>query len=99
MIANLPEKLRSLREKFGYSQKQVAQMLGVSASIISCYESGERTPSTEAILSLAYLFRCSTDFLLGRESTYTTSPLSTEGLSSEEIAVLQSVIETLRKRK
>ncbi|MDE6714674.1 MAG: helix-turn-helix domain-containing protein [Lachnospiraceae bacterium] len=31
------------------------------------YESGERTPSVEALMSLARLYHCSTDYLLGFE--------------------------------
>ena len=61
MIKNLPEKLKSLRTKYGFSQKQVADKLGVSPSIVSGYETGERTPSTVILLSLTYLFGCSTD--------------------------------------
>ncbi len=44
MIKGLPEKLRNLRTRYKYSQKQVAQKLGVSPSIVSGYETGERTP-------------------------------------------------------
>ena len=53
MIKNLPEKLRVLRTKYGLSQKQVADKLGVSPSIVSGYETGERTPSTEILLALS----------------------------------------------
>ena len=62
MIKDLPQKLRSLRERYRYSQKDVANKLGVSPSIVSGYETGERTPSTEVLLSLAYLYKCSTDY-------------------------------------
>ena len=47
MIKDLPEKLKKLRIKYGYSQKQVADKLQVSPSIVSGYETGERTPITE----------------------------------------------------
>ncbi len=96
MIGKLPQKLRTLREKFGFSQKQVATALGVSQSIISSYENGERTPSTQALLSLAYLYRCSTDYLLGRDTAYQFSALSTEGLSPDQVAALQALIASMR---
>ena len=48
MIKDLPEKLKLLRVKYGYSQKQVADKVNISPSIISGYETGERTPSTDA---------------------------------------------------
>ena len=64
MINGLPEKLKKLRQKQGYSQQKVAKRLEVSPSIISGYETGERTPSVEMLLALSYLYRCSTDYLL-----------------------------------
>ena len=45
MIKGLPTKLQSLRAKYGYSQKQVAEKLNVSPALISSYETGERTPA------------------------------------------------------
>ena len=67
MIKDLPIKLKDLRIKYGLSQKQVADKLNLSPSIISGYETGERTPSVENILALSYLYKCSTDYLLGLE--------------------------------
>ena len=55
MIRGLPERLKENRKRYGYSQKQVAAKLGLSPSIVSGYETGERTPSTEVLLSLSYL--------------------------------------------
>ena len=47
MIKGLPEKLKLLRTKSNLSQKEAANRLGISPSIVSSYETGERTPSTE----------------------------------------------------
>ena len=68
MIKGLPEKIKSMRKSLGYSQNAIAQQLNVSPSIISSYERGERTPSVEILLSLANIFHCSTDYLLGKSS-------------------------------
>lgn len=51
MINGLSEKLRELRMNAGLSQRAVAKNLAVSPSIISSYETGERTPSVENLLS------------------------------------------------
>ena len=59
MIKDLPEKLKALRAKHNLSQKDVARKLNVSSSIISGYETGERTPSTENILALSQIGRAS----------------------------------------
>ena len=63
MIAGLPEKIKKLRVKNGFSQREVAKYLDVSPSIISGYETGERTPSVEMLQSLSNQYQCSTDYL------------------------------------
>lgn len=50
MIQGLAERLKKLREKYHYSQKDVAKQLNISPSIVSGYETGERTPSAENFL-------------------------------------------------
>lgn len=67
MINGLADRLKELRLKYNYSQKDVANKLGISPSIVSGYETGERTPSVDVLLSISYLYKCSTDFLLGRD--------------------------------
>ena len=96
MINGLPEKLRELRTKNGISQRIVAQKLDVSPSIISSYETGERTPSVENLLLLSYLYRCSTDYLLGRETISPKMTLAVEGLSPKQVQLLTELIETMR---
>lgn len=97
MIKDLPEKLKLLRIKYGYSQKQVAQKLRVSPSIVSCYETGERTPSTENLLSLSYLYNCSTDYLLGKQSNAPQFVINTDGLTDKQITAIINLIETFKK--
>ena len=97
MIRDLPEKLRDLRTKAGLSQRVVANQLRVSPSIISSYETGERTPSTENLLALSYLYCCSTDYLLGREPVSQQSVLSLEGLQPKQAQLLRELVETMRR--
>jgi len=96
MIKNLPMKLKELRQLNNYSQKDVANKINVSPSIISGYETGERTPSIENLLSLSYLYKCSTDYLLGKTNNTPIVTLDTDGLTTEQIQALQSLIETMR---
>ena len=98
MIAGLAERLQELRFKNGYSQRQVADRLGLSPSVVSGYETGERTPSAQALLALSYLYRCSTDFLLGRDGSAPTESLDTEGLSPSEISALRVIVEAMKKK-
>ena len=97
MINGLPEKLKSLRVKYGYSQKQVAEKIGVSPSIVSGYETGERTPSTEILLSLSYLYNASTDYLLGKSTTIPSIAISLEGLSEKQISAITLLIDTIKE--
>lgn len=98
MIKDLPQKLQALRVKYGYSQKQVAEKLGVSPSIVSGYETGERTPSTEVLLSLSYLYNCSTDFLLGKQSNAPQFIFGTDGLTDKQIHAIASLIDSIRDK-
>ena len=98
VIKGLPQKLKQLRKKQGLSQKQVADRLNISPSIVSGYETGERTPSTENILALSYLFNCSTDYLLGRQSANQNIILNTKGLSDNQLQALQALIDTIKQR-
>lgn len=98
MIRDLPTKLHALRIKYGYSQKQVAERLGVSPSIISGYETGERTPSTEVLLALSYLYNCSTDYLLGRQTAEPQIPLDTDGLTDKQISALADLIKAIKEK-
>ena len=95
MIKGLPEKLANLRVKYGYSQKQVADRIGVSPSIVSCYETGMRTPSTEVLLSLSYLYNCSTDYLLGKPAI--SIKIDADGLSDKQIQAIIQLIDSMKK--
>jgi len=98
MIKKLPERLKELRTLHNYSQKDVATKLNVSPSIVSAYETGERTPSTDNILALSHLYKCSTDYLLGKSTTAPNVTLDTSGLSAEQIHALQTLIKTMKHR-
>lgn len=96
MINGLPQKLKALRIKYGYSQKRVAEKVNVSPSIVSGYETGERTPSTEVLLSLSYLYNTSTDYLLGKEEVSPNNTLDVSGLTNNQIASLARLIDSIR---
>jgi transcriptional regulator with XRE-family HTH domain len=97
MINGLPNRLRSQRNKYGLSQKDVAAKINSSASIISAYETGERTPSVEALLALANLYQCSTDYLLGKSQTIPETYLDISDLTEPQLAALRQLIKTFRE--
>jgi len=44
-----PQQRRSLRERSGLAQGDLARVLGVSASAVCRYETGERTPRSDVL--------------------------------------------------
>ena len=60
------------------SQKFVALSVGVSAPMVSQWESGIKEPSKENIVKLADLFGVTTDYLLGHDSAESDSALTVD---------------------
>lgn len=59
-------RLRELRKKFGLSQQQVADTLGISRTAYNKYESGIIKP-VRKLNELAALFGVTSDYILGRD--------------------------------
>ena len=59
-------RIRELREDRDLPQKQVAQMLGMSQTGYSKYETGENDVPTQVLLKLADFYDTTVDYLLGR---------------------------------
>ncbi|MBS7183565.1 MAG: helix-turn-helix transcriptional regulator [Eubacterium sp.] len=98
MIKDLPEKLRLLRLEKKYTQKELAKLLDVSPSIVSGYETGERTPSLENLKALATLYDCSADYLLGVHHEEPSITIDTAGLTLQQITVLQDLISVMKDK-
>ena len=97
MISGLAERLKELRMENNLTQKQVADILKISPSIISGYETGERTPSVEVLLSLSYLYKCSTDYLLGREIKIICPSIDAGGLTDGQVQAISNLIDSIRQ--
>lgn len=59
-------RLRDLREDKDLSQKELAQILGMSQTGYSKYETGENDISTQILMKLADFYHTSVDYILGR---------------------------------
>ncbi len=97
MIKGLGQRLQEQRILKNLSQKQVALSVGVSASVISNYESGERTPSVEILLLLAQLYHCSTDYLLGIDKSGKDKLLDASMLNHKQFKILESFLLSLEE--
>ena len=60
------QRIRDLREDHDLTQKQIAQMLGMSQTGYSKYETGENDIPTQVLIKLADFYQTSIDYLLGR---------------------------------
>lgn len=89
-------RLKQLRLDKHMTQAQVAERIGVTASMVSSYETDIRLPSFEVMVRIADLFGVTVDYLLCREDKRF---LDISSLSDEEAAVICSMIEILKKRK
>ena len=91
MIKGLDKRLQICRMNCDYSRNQVAQLIGVSESMIGLYETGTRQPSLTNLIKLASLYKVTTDYLLGCEKSDNDS-ISISGLSPQQIQAITFTI-------
>jgi len=92
-LVNMGNKMKTLRVERNFTQKQVADRVGVAVSAISSYESGMRYPSYEVLIRYARMFHVSSDYLLGISSKRT---LDVSALDDHEIEVISQLIEIIK---
>lgn len=71
---SLGYRIKYLRERNNISQKDFANKIGVSNTVLSRYESGDRKPDYDTLQLIADFFEVSTDYLLGRTDTPALTP-------------------------
>ncbi|HVJ50258.1 helix-turn-helix transcriptional regulator [Desulfitobacterium sp.] len=71
---NIGAQIKVLRENSGFTQKNIANYLGVDQSLISKFEAGERPISADMLERLVTLFGCSISVF--KEATAEYKPLS-----------------------
>ena len=81
---SIAERLQDLRKKAGYSQEQVAEMMGISRQAISKWESGQGNPEIDNVVKLTEIYNVSTDYiLLGHENKISVSEPEKKTMSKE----------------
>lgn len=97
MIMDLSKRLYASRINSNLSRKQVAELLGVSQSLIGLYESSDRQPSLENIVKLSGIYKVTTDYLLGCEpAQYDT--ISLYGLNNKQIEAITLTVKCFRNQ-
>ncbi len=62
----MSERLHTLREGMRFSQKKMADLLGVAQPSINRYEHGQSVPSVDILMKYADYFDVSMDYITGR---------------------------------
>lgn len=87
--------LRDLRKQKGYTQKRLAEVLNVSETTISKYESNTAVPPFETVRAIAAWFNVSIDSLAGNEEPH---KVSLYGLTDVQIAIVKELVQQYNKK-
>lgn len=84
-------RIKEAREKAGYSQKELAEIIGVAPNTFHGYESGKHDPKSDLLIKIANACHVTTDFLLGTSDSMSPAikiekspPLSDEAMKLAE---------------
>lgn len=89
------ERIKGLREQKGLTQAELAKQLGITRSSVNAWEMGISVPSTQYVVEIAYLFKVSTDYILGVD---TSASVSVSGLTEKDIQIVHSLIDHLKSK-
>ena len=67
----MPIRIKSLRKRDNYTQKELAEKLYKSESTVRMWELGKSEPDTQSINALSDIFSISTDYIIGLPYTIT----------------------------
>lgn len=94
-MVDFSQRIKQLRKDKHMTQAQVAARIGVTASMVSAYETDIRQPSYEVMVKIADLFGVTVDYLLCRQDKRF---LDISELSDEEAAVVCGMVELLKRK-
>lgn len=112
-MARFGDRFKLLRKEQNLTQQEIADKINnkynltFGKSAVSQYENNKRIPEIFALEKFADYFDVSIDFLLGRtsirnikEKIYSNAfnSISTEGLSEEDLEMIEAMIERLKRK-
>jgi transcriptional regulator with XRE-family HTH domain len=98
-MAFRPDLLRGLRETKGFSQEKLAEIAGLSQSVITKAEQGKSVPGGDVLDKLASALDCTMDYLFGRgDAEYGGLPAAAAKMAFDVFARQASVTEQQRDR-
>ena len=94
------ENLRAQRERRGYTQKEMAELIGVAKSTYSLYESGNREPNVMTIKKIADVLTVSADCLLGlEEQTTIAAHFDGDEFTESELEEIKQFAEFVKNKR
>lgn len=76
---SIGERIKKIRQEKGYTQQELAEMIGVAKNTITGYEKGNREPDATKIIALSKALNVPGDWIIGnKDSSY--SYLSVDAL-------------------
>jgi transcriptional regulator with XRE-family HTH domain len=83
------DRLKSLREQRGWSQRELSRQCGLGETAIGLYERGDAEPTAKHLRMMAETLAVSTDYLLGL-SDYPTAQFGSSEINDDERAIIQA---------
>ena len=91
---DFPNRLKNLRNKYGYTQSDLAKKLSLTRASVNAWEMGLSAPSTPFFVELSRIFHVTTDYLLGLDDCIT---IRTNDLSDREISAVLNIVESFHE--
>jgi transcriptional regulator with XRE-family HTH domain len=92
------DRLRALRESKGFSQEKLAELAGVSQSVIPKAEKGKSVPSGDVLHKLSCALDCTMDYLYGRGDCYENVEMAASQMSFDAFVRQEGVTNEQRER-
>lgn len=85
------DRLRSLRNKQGYTQEELSVLVNIGSRQIWRYENGETSPDSDTLAAISKVLSTSADYLLGLTDDPTPNNQILVQLSSTERAIIAAL--------
>lgn len=66
LLSEFSKRLREIRRKKGFKQREMADRLGITLRAYQYYEEGKHVPDLDGLVALADVLEVSLDYLAGR---------------------------------
>lgn len=98
MKSTFAERLKKLRNEYGYTQKELSEELGIKQTTISNYEKGLRFPDADKLKEISNLFNVSIDYLINNEDKKVSHKIQ-YSISKDEYKVFLKYLKNGYKNK